>query len=288
MRPEDFDLVSALVKKRSGLVLSRDKLYLVETRLGPVARRHGAASVAELISKLGATAPESLLAEVTEAMTTNETSFFRDKIPFDLLTEYILPSLLAARAKQRLIRIWCAASSTGQEPYSIAMLLKEMPRETAGFRFEIFASDISNEVIERAKRGVYSQFEVQRGLPVKHLVKYFKKTDDYWQIDDQIRAMVNHRTFNLLDDLRILGTFDLIFCRNVLIYFDQPTKRQVLERIAQQLAPDGFLVLGAAETVIGVTEALKPCDGKRGLYVRADAATAAAPSTPALARAAGA
>lgn len=287
MRPEDFDLVSALVKKRSGLVLSRDKLYLVETRLGPVARRHGAASVGELVSKLGASAPESLLAEVTEAMTTNETSFFRDKIPFDLLAEYMLPSLLAARTQQRLIRIWCAASSTGQEPYSIAMLIKEMPRETAGYRFEIFASDISNEVIERAKRGVYSQFEVQRGLPVKHLVKYFKKTDDYWQIDDSIRTMVNHRTFNLLEDLRILGTFDLIFCRNVLIYFDQPTKRQVLERVAQQLAPDGFLVLGAAETVIGVTEALKPCDGKRGIYVRAESASAA-PATPALARAAGA
>ncbi len=167
-------------------------------------------------------------------------------------------------------------------------MIKEMPRETAGYRFEIFASDISNEVIERAKRGIYSQFEVQRGLPVKHLVKYFKKTEDYWQIDDAIRTMVNHRTFNLLDDLRILGTFDIIFCRNVLIYFDQPTKRQILERVARQLAPDGFLVLGAAETVIGVTEALKPLEGKRGLYVRADAGHAAQPATPALARAAGA
>jgi chemotaxis protein methyltransferase CheR len=165
------------------------------------------------------------------------------------------------------------------------MLLKDMPSEIGGFRFEIFASDISNEVIERAKRGIYSQFEVQRGLPIKYLVKYFKKTDDYWQIDDQIRTMVNHRTFNLLEDLRILGTFDVIFCRNVLIYFDQPTKRQVLERVANQLAPDGFLILGAAETVIGVTEALKPLEGKRGLYVHAGVRPLA---TPALARAAGA
>jgi chemotaxis protein methyltransferase CheR len=285
VRPEDFDLVAALIKKRSGLVLSRDKLYLVETRLGPVARRHGCAGVGELVSKLGASAPESLLAEVTEAMTTNESSFFRDKIPFEALSDHIMPTLLKARSKQRQIRIWCAASSTGQEPYSIAMLLKEMPSELGGFRFEVFACDISNEVIERAKRGIYSQFEVQRGLPIKYLVKYFKKTDDYWQIDDQIRTMVNHRTFNLLDDLRILGTFDVIFCRNVLIYFDQPTKRQVLERVANQLAPDGFLILGAAETVIGVTEALKPLEGKRGLYVHAAQRPQA---TPALARAAGA
>lgn len=285
MRPEDFDLVAALVKKRSGLLLSRDKLYLVETRLGPVARRHGFAGVAELISKLGASAPESLLAEVTEAMTTNESSFFRDKVPFDQFADHVLPTLIKARAKQRQLRIWCAAASTGQEPYSIAMIIKEMQRELAGFRTEIFSSDISNEVIERAKRGIYSQFEVQRGLPIKMLVKYFKKTDDYWQLDDSIRTMVNHRLFNLLDDLRILGTFDVIFCRNVLIYFDQPTKRQVLERLARQLAPDGFLVLGAAETVIGITDTLKPLEGKRGLYIRTEAAPQ---SAPALARAAGA
>jgi chemotaxis protein methyltransferase CheR len=285
VRPEDFDFIAQLVRKRSGLVLSKDKVYLVESRLAPVARRHGLATVDDLARKIRANPPESLLREITEAMTTNESFFFRDKIPFDLFTEVILPHMLAARQSTKILRIWCAASSTGQEPYSLAMILRDKAAQLQGWRVEIVATDISTEVIERAKRGLYSQFEVQRGLPIQLLVKNFKKIDDHWEIDPVLRGMVQYKNFNLLEDYRGLGSFDVLYCRNVLIYFDQPTKKDVLERMARQMPADGYLVLGAAESVIGLTDSFKFADGKRGLYMRAP--ELAAQSAP-LARAAGA
>lgn len=285
MRPEDFDFIAGLVKKRSGLVLTKDKVYLVESRLAPVARRHGLAAVDDLARKVRANPPESLLREITEAMTTNESFFFRDKIPFELFREIILPNLLRDRQTTRTIRIWCAAASTGQEPYSLAMILRDQAAKLKGWRVEILATDISNEVIERARRGLYSQFEVQRGLPIQLLVKNFKKNDDHWEIDPALRSMVQFKNFNLLEDYRGLGGFDVVYCRNVLIYFDQPSKKDVLERVARQMPADGYLVLGAAETVIGVTDSFKFLDGERGLYVRAPAIGA---QSPQLARAAGA
>ncbi len=288
MRPEDFELVSALVKKRSGLMLSKDKVYLVESRLAPVARRHGLATLGDLVRKLKVNPPESLLIEITEAMTTNESFFFRDKTPFELLTDHILPALIAARAEQKHIRIWCAAASTGQEPYSIAMLLRERAAQLTGWRVDLIATDISSEVIDRAKAGLYSQFEIQRGLPVHLLVKYFKKVEDRWQIDQSLRSMVQFKLFNLLDDIRALGRFDIVFCRNVLIYFDLATKKDVLTRLARQMAPDAHLLLGGAETVIGLTDALKPNESKRGLYELSPIAVAAnSSSLAAIARAAG-
>ena len=200
-------------------------------------------------------------------MTTNETFFFRDKLPFDHFRDTMMPALLAARAREKRIRIWCTAASTGQEPYSLAMLIKGMGAAVAGYRFEIIATDLASEVLEKAKAGIYSQFEVQRGLPVQLLVKFFSQQGESWQLAPELRSMVQFRTLNLLNDFSPLGTFDIVFCRNVLIYFDQDNKVAVLNRIARQMADDGYLVLGAAETVIGLTDAFKPLADRRGLYV---------------------
>ena len=265
MTPLDYDYLRKLLKDRSGLVLSTEKQYLVESRLTPLARKAGIASLGDLVAKLRGN-NERLAADVVEAMTTNETFFYRDKIPFDHFRDTIMPGLLAARARERRLRIWCSAASTGQEPYSLAMCLKEMKDKLAGWRVEILGTDLSADVLEKAKAGVYSQFEVQRGLPIQMLVKHFSQVGDTWQISPEIRAMVQYRQLNLLSDFAHLGSFDVIFCRNVLIYFDQETKVSVLNRVARLLDPEGFLVLGAAETVVGLTEAFKPLADKRGLY----------------------
>lgn len=266
MTPPDYDFLRALLKKRSGLMLSDEKQYLVESRLAPLARKSGLGNLGELIQKLRDPNAEMLIVEVVEAMTTNESFFFRDKTPFEHFRDVIMPQLMAARARERRIRIWCAAAAAGQEPYSLAMALKEMGRAAAEFRVEILATDISTEILEKAKTGVYSQFEVQRGLPIQLLVKYFSKIGELWQISNDVRSMVQFRPLNLLRSFSNLGTFDLIFCRNVLIYFDQPTKIDVLTRLAEVTAPDGYLSLGAAETVIGLTDAFKAIPDKRGLY----------------------
>jgi chemotaxis protein methyltransferase CheR len=263
--PHDYDFLCKLLRERSGLVLAGDKQYLVESRLLPLARKAGLASLAELVAKLKGGA-DRLVVDVVEAMTTNESFFFRDKIPFDHFRDTIMPSLIAARARERRIRIWCAAASTGQEPYSLAMCLKDMKDRIVGWRIEIVGTDLSTGVLEKAKAGLYSQFEVQRGLPIQMLVKHFAQVGEMWQLAADIRAMVQYRPLNLLGEFSHLGTFDLVFCRNVLIYFDQETKIGVLDRIARIIAADGFLVLGAAETVVGLTDAFKPMSDRRGLY----------------------
>jgi chemotaxis protein methyltransferase CheR len=264
--PADYDFLRRLVKDHSGLALGGDKQYLVESRLLPVSRRLGLAGLKGLMEKIRQSGNEALVVEVVEAMATNESLFFRDKIPFDHFRETIMPALLASRAQQRRIRIWCAAASTGQEPYSLAMTLKDMGSALAGWRTDILATDFSLEVLEKAKAGIYSQFEVQRGLPIQMLVKYFTQVGEMWQIAPEIRAMVQFRPFNLLQDCSQLGGFDVVFCRNVLIYFDQPTKIGVLDRIARVIVPDGYLVLGAAETVVGLTSSFRPIPDKRALY----------------------
>ena len=266
MTPLDYDYLRRLLHDRSGLVLAADKQYLVESRLLPVARRAGLAGLAELVQRLRSTQAEKLAVDVVEAMTTNESFFFRDKIPFEHFRDTIMPKLLAARAAARRIRIWCAAASTGQEPYSLAMSLKEMASLVAGWRIEILATDLSNEVLEKARAGIYSQFEVQRGLPITLLVKYFAQIGDTWQIAPDIRSMVQFRQLNLIDDFAHLGVFDVVFCRNVLIYFNQETKTRVLDRVARVIDRDGYLALGAAETVVGLTESFKPIHDRRGLY----------------------
>ncbi|SON57086.1 Chemotaxis protein methyltransferase [Hartmannibacter diazotrophicus] len=269
MTPAEFDFLRQFLKIRSGLVLSNEKQYLVESRLLPVARKAGLASIALLIGKLRDPREQKLADEVVEAMTTNESFFFRDKTPFDHLKDVMLPAMLEKRATQRKIRIWCAAASTGQEPYSIAMCLKEMGARLSGWRIEIIGTDISNDVLDRAKAGTYSQFEVQRGLPIQMLLKYFTQRGDTWEISSSLKQMVQWRKLNLLDNFSTLGTFDIVFCRNVLIYFDQPTKVDVLNRISKMVTPDGYLVLGAAETVVGLTDAFQSLPDRRGLYMPA-------------------
>jgi chemotaxis protein methyltransferase CheR len=271
--PQDFDYLRKLLRERSGLVLSAEKQYLAESRLLPVARRQSLTTLAELVGKLKIQPNGPLSVEIVEAMTTNETFFFRDKLPFEHFRDTVMPALIAARAREKRIRIWCTAASTGQEPYSLAMLLKGMGTKLAGFRVDILATDLSDEVLTRAKAGIYSQFEVQRGLPIQQLVKFFSQVGEAWQIAPEIRAMVQFRPINLLKDFSALGRFDMVFCRNVLIYFDQETKIGVLNRLARQMADDSFLALGAAETVIGLTDAFKPMAEKRGLYVPNPAGT---------------
>ena len=173
---------------------------------------------------------------------------------------------MQARASRRSLRIWCAASSTGQEPYSIAMCLKEFAPALTGWRVEIVATDLSQGVLEKSRAGIFSQFEVQRGLPIQMLVKHFTQIGELWQLNADIRAMVQHRQLNLLQDFSHLGMFDVIFCRNVLIYFDQDTKAGVFDRLARVLEPDGVLTLGAAESVVGISDAFKPYPERRGLY----------------------
>jgi chemotaxis protein methyltransferase CheR len=275
--PLEYDFLRKLLKERSGLVLSDDKQYLVESRLQPLARKAGIAGLSELVAKLKSSAAEALVVNVVEAMTTNESFFFRDKVPFDHFRQTIVPAVLAARTRERSIRIWCAAASTGQEPYSLAMCIKEMAAQLAGRRIEIIATDLSLEVLEKAKAGIYSQFEVQRGLAITLLVKYFTQVGEMWQISPEIRAMVQYRPLNLLHNFASLGSFDVVFCRNVLIYFDQATKINVLERVARMIEPDGYLVLGAAETVVGLTDSFKPVPDRRGLYSPNRAAAKPAP-----------
>lgn len=266
MTPLEFDFLRKLLKERSGLVLTGDKQYLVESRLMPIVRRTRLANLSELVQRLRS-GPEALIVDVVEAMTTNESFFFRDKTPFDMFCHMMLPALIRARGTQGQVRIWCAAASTGQEPYSLAMCASEMRDRLRGWDVEILGTDLSTEVLEKARAGSYSQFEVQRGLPIALLLKYFAKVGERWELSPQIRDMVRYCPLNLLDDFSHLGLFDVVFCRNVLIYFDNETKAAVLNRIARSTTPDGYLVLGAAETVVGLTDAFRPVAERRGLYV---------------------
>jgi chemotaxis protein methyltransferase CheR len=281
--PPDYEYLRKLLRDQSGLDLSTDKQYLIESRLLPLARKAGLPGISDLVQKMKG-GSNALITQVVEAMTTNETFFFRDKVPFDHFRDTIMPEMLKLRAARKSLRIWCAAGSTGQEPYSLAMCLKEMSGALSGWRIEILATDLSQEVLEKSRTGIYSQFEVQRGLPIQMLVKYFKQIGELWQINPDIRAMVTHRQLNLLHDFGQLGSFDVIFCRNVLIYFDQETKANIFGRLARAMEPDGFLVLGAAETVVGLTEAFKPIGDRRGLYRPNDARVAGRPAVPAAAK----
>jgi len=267
MTPEDTEHLAAMLKQRSGLILGADKTYLIESRLAPVARREGFANVAALLTALRTRRDEKLIYTVTDAMTTNETFFFRDKTPFDQFKSDVLPALAKARPGGD-IKVWCAACSTGQEPYSLAMLMEEARAQYPRINLDILATDISERCLEKAQSGLYTQFEVQRGLPIQMMVKHFEKIDEMWRISPKIRQAVRFKKLNLLEDLRSVGRQDVIYCRNVLIYFDLETKKRVLEQMASMLPDDGFLFLGAAETVLGITDVFKPMAGMRGLYVK--------------------
>jgi len=270
MNSNDFSFLSDLIKQRSGIVITPDKSYLLESRLSGVARAYKLDDIAAIVAKLrrpGGDRP--LETDVVDAMTTNESLFFRDQHPFDQLRDFVLPTLMEKRRDRRRIRIWCAACSSGQEPYSIALLLNEMGAKLSGWTIDILGTDISRSMVERAKRGAYTQFEVQRGLPITMLVKYFEQQGQEWFLKPEVRSKVSYREFNLLDSMSGLGQFDIVFCRNVLIYFDQQTKKKILDNIASIMPADGVLYLGGAETIIGVTDKFGSEPGKRGIYRRA-------------------
>jgi chemotaxis protein methyltransferase CheR len=250
MSPDDLGLVAELVQRRAGICIGGDKGYLVESRLQPLARRLGFGDLDGLIAKLRASPPIDLQNAVTQAMTVNETSFFRDERVFQTLRERVAPQL-AGRATPR---IWSAAASTGQEAWSIAVTLIECGLS----QFEIVGTDISAEAVARAESAVYSQFEVQRGLTIHRLVKHFQQEGASWRVAAAIRSKVRFRWHNLLEEAAALGRFDVVFLRNVMIYFDLPTKRRVLERVHAALSPGGYLYLGGTETLMGVTDLLQP------------------------------
>lgn len=266
MNQDTFDFFSGFAKEQSGLALSSDKAYLLETRLMPIARCRGMTSLDEIAQVLRKKQDQELARQVTEALTTNESSFFRDGKPFQYFRERLLPQLLERRAAQKKIRIWSAAASSGQEAYSLAMILEEERMKLSGWTFEIIGTDISQAMLEKARGGIYTQFEVQRGLPIQLLTKYFEKSGDHWKVAEKLRSMVTFKQHNLLHSGRSLGKFDVVFCRNVLIYFDLETKRSVLNDMRELVAEDGALLLGGAETVVGVSDAFRPIENERGAY----------------------
>jgi chemotaxis protein methyltransferase CheR len=248
----DFTFVSNLVRREAAIVLAPGKEYLVEARLIPVARHVGAAGVADFLANLQRRPNPDHQRRVIDALTTNETSWFRDREPFSALTDVVLPELVKNRGPARKVRIWSAASSSGQEAYSLAITLQEsLP---PGWSYDIFGSDISTEMVKRAQTGEYSQVEVNRGLPASQLVQYFERAGAHWRIAPSLRRNVEFKLMNLTTALPAMQQFDVIFLRNVLIYFDVATKKTVLRNVARLLRPDGWLFLGAAETTIGIDD----------------------------------
>jgi chemotaxis protein methyltransferase CheR len=261
-----FDTFATLLKNSSGLVIGTDKLYLLETRLATILKREKLRDLAALAERLRMPGNDALACQVVEAMTTNESFFFRDDKPFQHFRNQALPRLLAARPANAPLRVWSAASSSGQEAYSVAMVIAECRASIGTRRIEIVGTDLARDQVARARDGLYTQFEVQRGLPVQMLMRHFRKEESGWRISEALRAMVQFREWNLLADLRQLGQFDVVFCRNVLIYFDQATKARVLDALAQQMPGDGLLYLGGAETVLGLTSRFAPLATERGVY----------------------
>lgn len=248
-----FTFISDMVKQHAAIVLAPGKEYLVESRLLPLARDAGLVDAAALVARLQARPDEVLRRQIVEAMTTNETSFFRDRDPFNALSQAVLPAMCTLREASRRIMIWSAACSTGQEPYSIAMSILDHPLITADWQVEVIATDINEEILERAKRARYSQLEVNRGLPVSMLVRHFDRAETDWRVLPSVRKLVRFKPLNLAEPFD-LPQMDVVFLRNVLIYFDPATKTQVLRRVRRILRPDGFLFLGGAETTLGLDD----------------------------------
>jgi chemotaxis protein methyltransferase CheR len=262
----DYTFLADFLRRRSGLSITSEKVHLIESRLKPVALRLGFQNASDLIHRLKS-GDEATSRVVTEAMTTNETSFFRDKVPFDQFRDMMLPALSSSRREETRLRIWCSAASSGQEPYSLAMII-DAASYLKSWDIEVVASDISSEMIERAAEGLFSQFEVLRGLPIQMLARHFHHEGGEWRLSSAIRSRVRFEVANLLEPFESLGQFDAIFCRNVLMYFDQETKHNILGRLAQVLASDGYLVLGSAETVLGSGKEFEPIVNARGIYVK--------------------
>lgn len=265
---KDFDYLAAVLRRRAGLLLADKKPHFIENRLTPVVRRFGFKDVGSLLRELQH-GHEALVQAVIEAMTTNDSSFFRDRKTFDEFRDIVLPQLLVQRASIKRLSIWCAACAAGQEPYSLAMILDDHKLLSQGWRIEIIATDISAQMITRAQEGSYSQFEVQRGLPIRRLVSNFTQEGNNWRISDHLRRMVTFRQFNLLDSFGWLPDLDVVFCRNVLMYFDQKNRVSVLDRVADVLALDGALLVGPTESISGLTVGYTQIEHAPGLYYKA-------------------
>ena len=253
----EFNYIRDLVRERSALLLEAGKEYLVEARLDPLAHDEGFSSLKQLVESLRSRPASELHRKVVEAMTTNETSFFREIRVFDMVKKTILPQIMTARARQRSLNLWCAASSCGQEPYSFAMLMLEHFPALASWNVRFIASDISREMLSRARAGRYSKLEINRGLPANMLVKYFRKDGDTWEISPDVRRMVEFREINLIKPWPALGRMDMIFMRNVLIYLDADTRKNILGRAAQLLDPEGYMLLGGAETTNNIDDSFE-------------------------------
>lgn len=267
MHAEDFDYLARMLKRRTGIILPEKKTHMIETRLAPVVRRFGFRDQTSLVKELHY-GHEALVQAVIEALTTNDSAFFRDRKTFEEFRDIVLPALVTARAESKQLRIWCAACAAGQEAYSIAMLLDDAKLIDKGWTITLVATDLHTEMVSRAAEGLYSQFEMQRGLPIRRLVSNFSQEGANWRISDHLRRMVSFRTFNLLDSYGWLPDCDAVFCRNVLMYFDQKTRASVLERIGEILVPDGALLLGPAETMNGEAAGYAPADGAPGLFYK--------------------
>jgi chemotaxis protein methyltransferase CheR len=252
MTREEFDTICRLVMQRSAIVLEPGKEYLVESRLMPIVRQLQLGSISELVARLREQTSNGLATRIVEAMVTTETLFFRDHAPFEALKKVVIPELLHKRRDERRLTVWCAASSSGQEPYSLAILLREHFPELAGWKLQLLATDLSGEMLTRAREGRYSQLEVNRGLPAPLLVKYFRQHGTTWQLQQNIRDMVDFQPLNLVETWPYLPRMDLVLIRNVMIYFDIPTKKAILGQLARTLRPDGYLLLGSAETTFNI------------------------------------
>lgn len=277
MSAKTFEYVRQLVLTRSAIVLEPGKEYLVESRLLPLAKVHGFADLDGFVDALAANAFNTMHRQAVEAMTTNETSFFRDIHPFDALRKQIIPELIARKSATRQLNIWCAAASTGQEPYSVAMLLREYFPELASWNITFLATDLSNQVLAKARSGRYGQLEVNRGLPAPLLVKYFTKDGTEWIIRDDLRTLIDYRELNLIENWPGMPLLDLVMIRNVLIYFDVATKKKILGNIRQRLAPHGYLMLGGAESTMGLDDQFERVQIDKGVaYRQATGASAGA------------
>lgn len=265
----DFDYLKDFLYKESGLSITIEKAYLLESRLSSIIKKFDMDGIADVVSKMKS-GDAGVKHDVVESMTTNETFFFRDNHPFERFTDVVLPKIMQTKPAGSTIRIWCAACSSGQEPYSLAMLLKENHAKFGAYKFEIIATDLSEDILTIARNAKYTQFEVQRGMPITMLVKYFTQKGSDWFLNDDIKNMVRFEKFNLLNPMGKYGMLDIIYCRNVLIYFDAQTKGKVLAELYGHCAKHGFLFLGGAETVVGITDKFKPMPGERGLYIPHD------------------
>jgi chemotaxis protein methyltransferase CheR len=275
MRREDRDLAARLCAARAGIMVDPEKAYFIETRLAPVARREGFGSIEDMMEALRERREDRMAWAVVEALAQGETAFFRDRAPFDLFRDEVLPNLATAR-DGRPVRIWSAACGSGQEAYSLAMVIENERGRLPGLTVELFASDIGERQLEKAQSGLFTQFEVQRGLPIRQLVAHFEQQDDMWQAAPRLRQMIRWRRVNLVAELETAERFDVIFCRYVLSALVDPMKGRLLANLARALSPEGYLFLGEQETAAGLCDALRPVSGCPGLYARSTAARAAA------------